>query len=141
MLLAFSLIILGTGSAEAARQPRMQRVYIFGFGASFTDSLVYQTEVQALDSAWIEPKTKFLVDRSLYSLQLQYHLESREHMSNPTCTVFFSTNPKKAQKLWNKVRRRYEKASGLKFQMLPAKRFAFKAEQWRPVETETTVIK
>jgi len=123
-------------TASAAKKPEMTRVYIFGFAASFVDSVAYQTDVQQLDSAWIEPAHKFLVDRSLYSLQLQYYLERDEGKKNTVCTVFFDTNPRKLQKRWNKVKNRYEKAEGLRLTPLTADRFRFKAEEWKEIIQE-----
>jgi len=123
-------------TASAAKKPEMTRVYIFGFAASFVDSLAYQTDVQQLDSAWIEPAHKFLVDRSLYSLQLQYYLESAEGKKNTVCTVFFDTNQRRLQKRWNKVKNRYEKAEGLHLTPLTTDRFRFKAEEWKEIIQE-----
>ena len=119
--------------SAAKREPRMTRVYMFGFAASLTDSTAYQTDIQTIDSAWIDPVHKFLVDRALYSLQLQYHVETEEHHKNTVCTIFFNTNPRKIQRKWAKVRKRYEKDPVLRFQILPNERFSFKAEEYRPV--------
>ena len=117
----------------------MTRVYMFGFAASFTDSVAYQTDVQQIDSAWLD-EHKFLVDRSLYSLQLQYHLEGKEHKQNTTCTVFFNTNRRRLERTWRKVHKRYEQSEGLHLTALPKTSFAFKAEEYRPIiiEEDTT---
>ena len=128
LLVALLCIVL---SASAAKKPEMTRIYMFGFAASFVDSVAYQTDIQQIDSAWLEPAHKFLVDRSLYSLQLQYYLESEEGRKNTICTVFFDKNPRKLLKRWSKVQRRYEKADGLKLMPLPAERFKFRAEEWK----------
>lgn len=125
-------------AASAEKKPEMTRVYMFGFAASFVDSVAYQTDVQQIDSAWIEPAHKFLVDRSLYSLQLQYFLESEEGCKNTICSVFFDKNPRRLQRRWNKVNKRYEKAEGMRLMPLPEQRFRFKAEEWKVVETVAT---
>ena len=39
----------------------MKRIYIFGFASSFNDSIVCFTDVQAVDSAWLNSKNHFLV--------------------------------------------------------------------------------
>lgn len=111
----------------------MKRVYMFGFSASLTDSTAFQTTVQTIDSAWLEPKHKLLVDRALYSLQLQYHVESVEHRKNTVCTVFFGTSLRKVQRRWEKVRKRYENDPVVRLQILPEERFRFMAEEYRPV--------
>lgn len=123
---------------HAKKKPEMRRIYIFGFGASFTDSVACQTDIQMLDSAWIEPSHKFLVDRSLYSLQLQNHMESVQQCKNAVCTVFFDQNRRRLQRTWNKLKKRYAKADGLLFSVVPEDRFHFKAEEYRPIVVEET---
>ena len=53
----------------------MKRIYIFGFASSFNDSIVCFTDVQAVDSAWLNSKNHFLVSREYYSYQLRDYLE------------------------------------------------------------------
>lgn len=45
-------------------------VYAFGISASFTDTVVYFTDIQILDSAKVS-KEGFLAHRELYSYQLK----------------------------------------------------------------------
>ena len=126
----------GLSRARTVQKPEMRRVYIFGFAASFTDSIAAQTGIQQLDSAWLDPAHKFLMDRSLYSLQLQNHMESVEGCKNSICTVFFDTNPRRLQRQWNKVKKRYDKAEELRFDVLPEGRFRFTAEEYHEVLVE-----
>ncbi len=136
-LLMLALMVAGTQRAAAKSKPRVQRVYIFGFSASFTDSLACITPVQQLDSAWVDPSHGMLMDRALYSLQLQYHVESAYGVSNNTCAVFFAKSQRKAERQWNKLRRRYSKDQNVKFRELNASDFSFKAENYEenaPVE-------
>jgi len=113
----------------------MQRVAMFGYAISFKDSVVCQTDIQTIDSAWIEPAHKFLVDRSLYSLQLQMYMEQQGH-KNAVCTIFFDKNPRKLQRMWRKVHKRSQKMDGLRYQALPVSAFRLKAEEYRPVIIE-----
>ena len=117
-------------TTSTKKEPLVTRVYMFGFALSLTDSTACQTEIQAIDSAWLEPSHKLLGDRALYSLQLQYHMESVEHRKNTLCTVYYSTSPRKLQRKWAKVKKRYEKAPAMKYRELPKERFAFKAEKY-----------
>ena len=133
-LLLVLMLAVGTASA-AQKEPRVQKVYMFGFGASLTDSLARQTQVQVVDSAWIDAH-KLLVDRMLYSIQLQFYLEQNEGMKNPLCTIYFDTNERKVNKLWHKIKKRYESEPTLKYAEVPATQFRFTAEQYRPVITE-----
>ena len=125
-MLTFSL------SASAAKEPKMQSIYIFGFAASFTDSIACQTAVQRVDSAWLD-RHGFLVDRSLYSLQLQLYMEQEEKLPNDVCTVFFSTKKRSAEKLWAKIQRKYEAAQNLIYHVTPLDKFSFKAEEYKPI--------
>ena len=72
-------------------------VYMFGFSASFTDSVAYITDIQQLDSAYIDTKTDFLMDRVVYSEQLQTYVEALELMGNCTCSVCFHTKTNQVQ--------------------------------------------
>ena len=50
---------------SAAKKPEVKRIYMFGFAASLRDSTAFQTDIQTIDSAWIDPTHKILVDRAL----------------------------------------------------------------------------
>jgi len=132
----FALLLLTlwplTFQIQAARKPVMHPVYMFGFSASFTDSISCQTEVQKVDSAWLGAH-KILIDRSLYGLQLQYHMESVENCKNPITTIFYDTSLRRLQRTWKRVRRRYERADGLRFSIIPVDRFLFRGEEYRPI--------
>ena len=106
---------------------------MFGFAASFKDSVACQTSIQQVDDAWIEPSHQFLVDRSLYSLQLQNHMATVQNCENAISTVFFSTKLSKLQRTWRKVHKRYERAEGLRFSVIPQEDFAFTAEEYREI--------
>ena len=114
-------------SVWAEKKPEMCRIYIFGFAASFTDSIAAQTSIQTLDDAWIDPS------------------QAEEGCKNAICSVFFSKNPRKLQRTWKKIRKRYEQAEGLQMRLLTEERFSFKAEEYHeitigeetPVQTES----
>ena len=139
IIILLAALLAVTASARTKKEPMMKPVYMFGFAASLLDSTAYQTTVQRIDSAWLDPHG-LLVDRSLYSLQLQYHVELEEGRHNSTCTVFFNTSQRKLQRAYNRVRKRYQKAEGIRLLPLSADRFRFKAEEYRPIimEEDTT---
>lgn len=129
-------------AAQAAKEPRMKAVYIFGYGASLTDSLVCQTQVQRVDSAWLDAHD-LLVDRSLYSIQLQFYLEQRQGLTSPVCAVFFGTNERRMRKQWAKMKRRYEREAALRYRELTDGEFAFTPEEYKPIingEDEATEV-
>ena len=129
------MLLCSLSAMGQKNEPKMQRIYMFGFAASFTDSVAYQTDIQQIDSAWLD-KHKMLVDRSLYSLQLQWFLESAKHKKNTTCTVFFATKPNKLERRWKKVQKRFQNIEGLHLHKLERDEFAFKAEEYRPIIME-----
>lgn len=106
-------VLLGVAlSAHAEKKPKMQTVYVFGFSASFTDSVAFLTDVMRLDSAVILPNG-FLADRSLYSLQLENFVLENYRVQNSTNAVFFSTNKKTMDKKYNKVNHMYQRSENL----------------------------
>lgn len=84
----------------------MKKAYVFGFASSFNDSTVYFTDIQEVDSAWFTSKHHFLVSRENYSYQLRDYLASIGEQHR-TCVVEYDTDPKKLEKVWNKLYIRY----------------------------------
>ncbi len=70
MLLGLTTTIIAKDSYKAAK------VYMFGFSASFNDSTVYFTDIQAVDAFIENNRAHFLVNREEYSYQLRYYMES-----------------------------------------------------------------
>nr|WP_325287719.1 hypothetical protein [uncultured Bacteroides sp.] len=83
-------------------------VYVFGVAASFSDTLVYYTDIQLLDSVVLD-KSGFLPQRDMYSYQLKNHLEYKLGKQNYTCIIYFSDNKKKLEKEASKVKSGYQK--------------------------------
>lgn len=113
-IMAAALLVAAFAATEVSAKKKMvPRAYIFGFSASFTDSVVYMTNVQAVDSVWIDTKTKFLLGRENYSYQLRDYFTYKQNMPNRTCLVLFGLNRKDAEKKYVKMKRKYtEKADG-----------------------------
>lgn len=100
-------------------------VYIVGVSASFTDSLVYFTEIQLLDSVKLD-KNKMLPERAQYSYQLKNYLENEEGLTNRTCFVYFSNNKKKLQKTISKMKAKYQKGKTMLVREVNPNEFRFK---------------
>lgn len=111
-------------------EPKQTKVYIFGVSINFTDSTTYITDVQALEPAYIETRTGFLYDRSIYSQQLQIWVEYAKNQPNTTCTVFFSENKSQLEKKYIKVRNNYNKDQSTKLKTLNAGEFKFIPQEW-----------
>lgn len=125
----FLLGMLIVCSAFSLKDGKAKSVYIVGVSASFTDSLVYFTEIQSLDSVSLD-KNKMLPQRSQYSYQLKNYLENEEGLSNRTCFVYFSCNKKKLQKTINKMKTNYQKGKSLLIREVNPNAFRFeKAEE------------
>lgn len=90
-----------------AKQVKSQHMYMFGFAASFTDSVVYMTEIQDVQGAWYDTKSKFLLGRDNYSAQLKEHFKQKLQMPDRVCMVFFAKSMKKAEKKYLKLRKKY----------------------------------
>ncbi|MBR2101948.1 MAG: hypothetical protein IJ928_04255 [Prevotella sp.] len=102
-----------------------QKIYAFGFAASFNDSVVYVTDIQEIDSAWVENKTGFLVSRSNYSLQLREYLAEKRHEPNRTCIITYATKRKDIDKKYLKLKSKYTKKNDFSFQVLTSADFKF----------------
>ncbi len=130
-LLCLTLTLLCTFIAtDAMAKPKLAKVYVFGVSTSYTDSLTYITDIQELYPAYIESKTGFLYDRSIYSQQLQIWVENAKGRPATTCTIFFSKSRSKIDKKLQKVQKRVRKDQSTKLQELGAGEFKFTPIEW-----------
>ena len=90
VVLSLALMLPSLTTAKVKVVPRM---YMFGFAASFNDTIVHFTEIQAVDSVWYDTKNRFMLGREHYSQQLRNHLADRD-MPARTSIVFFNKKPK-----------------------------------------------
>lgn len=104
ILLMAAICLIGTMIAVADLVPT--KIFIYGFSASFNDSTVYMTEIQEVDSAWVDMRTGFLYSRDLYSNQLSHYMNELG-VPTPTCIVTFEKDRKSAEKKFMKLRKRY----------------------------------
>lgn len=102
-------VMLALGLTAEAKKTMVPKMYMFGISASFNDTIIYFTNVQEVDSAWIESRNKFLLDRSNYSLQLKEFLARKMQLPQRTCIVYYNTNRTKLEKKFIKIRQLYTK--------------------------------
>lgn len=95
---------LTTAYTQAANKPT--RLFVYGFAASFNDSTVYITNIEELDTAWVDTKTGFLYSRDNYSYQLRDYLKG-QGVTTPTCITSYATTRKEAEKKYTALKRRY----------------------------------
>jgi len=119
LLLTVTLVVCSAFSKKS------KSVYAFGFSASFTDTVVYYTEIQMLDSVKLD-KMGFLPYREHYSYQLKNHLEYEKGEKNRTCMIYFSNNQGKLAKERAKVLSKYRKDKGIRLEELKQTEFSFK---------------
>lgn len=119
------LLVLTVCSAFSLKGSKNKPVYIVGVSASFTDSLVYFTEIQLLDSVHVD-KNKMLPERAQYSYQLKNYLENEEGLTNRTCFVYFSNNKNKLQKTVTKMKTKYQKGKTMLVREVNPNEFRFK---------------
>lgn len=83
-------------------------MYIVGVSASFTDSLIYFTDVQFVDSVTLNSE-KLLPNRSQYSEQLEDYLKMREGGKNRTCFIYYNKKKASLEKMVKKMKEKYQK--------------------------------
>ena len=111
-------------SAFSLKKDHSKPVYAFGISASFTDTVVYFTDIQILDSAKVS-KEGFLVHRELYSYQLKNYLEDNQLQQNSTCMIYFSENCKKLEKEATKILNKYKKNNRMTESRIDSDKFRF----------------
>ena len=109
-----ALLLAGALPQEMeAKRIKVPQMFMFGFSASFQDSIIYMTDVQEVEGAWYETKSKFLLGRQHYSYQLKDFLANTRQQPNRVCVVMFALTRKEAEKKFIKLRKEYTvKAKG-----------------------------
>ncbi len=135
-LLCLALVLMSlTMAIDVVAKPKLTKVYVFGVSTSYTDSVTFLTDIQALHPAYIESKTGFLYDRSIYSQQLQIWIESMKDKPFTTCTIFFSKNRRDVEKKFLKVQKKIRADKSTRLMMLDAGEFRFIPQEWSEHET------
>lgn len=128
-----TLVMLLAVMAVSARGSKKQTVYMFGFSASFNDSIVYFTPIQEVQAYIASDRTHFLVHREQYSYQLKNFFENRGQL-NRTCITLYSTDKKKAEKKYEKLKEKYTTKSKNNFDVIYLAANDFKYETVTPDE-------
>ena len=93
-------------TTTAAKGVVAEKVYMFGFAASFNDTIVHFTEIQPLDSVYLDSKTDFLLGREQYSNALRNYLADKG-MPHRTCVVIYDKKLSRLQKRYLKMQKLY----------------------------------
>lgn len=114
-----------TQQTEEKTAQTARPAYIFGVGISLTDSVVYISEIQKLEQAVIEKKTKFLTRMPDYADQYQSFLENT-YPGHITSAVFYAEKKEQAEKKRAKLIRHYaQKKHLMKEEEVSADNFKF----------------
>ena len=103
------LVVALTALGASAKPLKTNQVYMFGFSASFKDSVIYVTDIQNVPGTWVESKNKFLLLRDEYSRQMKDYLEEKLQQEKRVCVVFYYLKKKKAEKEFLKLMKKYKK--------------------------------
>ena len=106
MLVALFVVLLCSSFTLGKGKGKNKDVYMAGVSASFSDSLIFFTDIQLVDSVELD-KDKLLPERQQYSSQLKRFLEG-QGMKNRTCFIYFNTNRKKLEKAIRKMKEEYQ---------------------------------
>ena len=115
---------------EAKQKVKQMPVFMVGVGISLVDSAVFITDMHLVDSVTIEKKTKFLMDRQLYSFQLRRYLEQTYKGGPYVPCVFFSPSRKKMERRYLSLHKRYVQSKELRMILVDQGQFRFKAEKY-----------
>lgn len=121
-----TLAILLSGVLAVNAKTEKQPTYLYGFASSFNDSTVYLIEVQLVEDAWIDSKTKFLYGRDNYSYQLRDYLRN-QGCKTPTCMTGFANTKKKAEEKYLKLRGKYLAKGNYNIKYISENDFKYKA--------------
>ena len=92
------------GKTKERKKKVQTEVYVWGVSLSFSDSVVYFTEIQHIEGAIIEDK--LLPNRHLYAYELKDYMSYEENMPGRTSFIYFSDKRSKLEKKEQKVKKR-----------------------------------
>lgn len=104
-----------------------KKAYMFGFSASFNDSIVYFTNIQQVDSVWFTQKKSMLVNRSTYSNQLRHYCDEKLNQPKRTCVVIGDKSFKKVEKKYKMMKKLYTQSKETTYDVrfIPEEDFKF----------------
>ena len=135
-----ALILLTMSLGMTAKNKTVQKVYLYGFSASFKDSVVYFTDIQELENVSVAERTGFLYGRDSYSNQLREYLAEKGQPFR-TCIVSFAFDRKHIEKKYLKLKSKYTKKGNFDVRYLKTDEFKFNRvipTQVEEVATETS---
>lgn len=118
---------------------KQKAAYMIGVAISKVDSVVFITDMHLVDSVSIEGKTGFLMDRQLYSFQLQNFITERYKGGPYVTAIFFGTKRKKMERRYLALHKRYVQSKELRMLLVDQSQFRFHPEEYvEPAEQTST---
>ena len=127
--IAIAAALLLGATQLSAKKTVVPRIYMFGFAASFNDTIVHFTDVQAVDNAWMDTKSKFLLGRDNYTYQLREYLTEQQQLKLRA----LYTTPK------NKKKKRNKAQSGFDVRYIDQNQFKFQTVDMSDVYADEDV--
>ena len=103
-----SLLVVLAVCTASTMENKKKGMYIVGVSASFTDSLIYFTDIQFVDSVEFN-KDMSLPMHGQYSKQLDTYLEKKLGLENRVCFIYFNPKKDKVEKTIKKMKKDYQK--------------------------------
>lgn len=123
--------ILAVLPAQARKSPvRQQDAYMIGIAMALTDSSVFLTDMQQVKGVTISRKHKFLMDRQMYSIQLERFLLDKYKGGPYVATVYFGFNTKKMTRKYLALHKLHSAKNKLSLNIVDQSAFRFKAEDY-----------
>ena len=109
ILFVFCLVMPSLSFAKGDKKKESKKkiqteVYVWGVSLSFSDSIVYFTEIQRVEGAIIEDK--LLPNRHLYAYELKDYMSYEEGKPGRTSFIYFSDKRSKLEKKEQKVKKK-----------------------------------
>ena len=109
ILFVFCLVMPSLSFAKGDKKKESKKkiqteVYVWGVSLSFSDSIVYCTEIQRVEGAIIEDK--LLPNRHLYAYELKDYMSYEEGKPGRTSFIYFSDKRSKLEKKEQKVKKK-----------------------------------
>lgn len=119
------MLLVVASSFAASKEKKSNTVYIMGTSLCFGDSILYFTDIQAVDSVKLTKKEHFLPDREGYSDQLRNYLENKDGNMNHTCITYFSEKKASLQKTRQKLLKRYQAQKDSQIKYISSEEFRY----------------
>ena len=126
IITAVILLTITSVLTIVAKNKQYPKVYMYGIAASFNDSTIYFTDIQAVDTVWLDSKTKFLKNRNDYSYQLKNYFENIG-LPHRTCVVTYALKRKDIEKKFQKTRNKYVKKGKTELKYINKQELQFKS--------------